>query len=102
MAQYYAETQTSTLTLFNSSLHEHVLVQCICYNRCSVYQYFVLLVFGTIYNNFTHASSCKARSRITFMNAQKTSCKQHNRKCNKLINRLRRHLDALTTCGVIN
>lgn len=26
MAQYYAETQTSTLTLFNSSLHEHVLV----------------------------------------------------------------------------
>lgn len=55
MAQYYAETQTSTLTLFNSSLHEHVLVQCICYNRRSVYQYFVLLDFGTIYNNFTHA-----------------------------------------------
>lgn len=26
MAQYYAETQTSTQTLFNSSLHEHVLV----------------------------------------------------------------------------
>lgn len=54
MAQYYAETQTSTLTLFNSSLHEHVLVYVIP-NRCSVYHYFVLLDFGTIYNNFTHA-----------------------------------------------
>lgn len=56
MSQYYAETQTSTLTLFNSSLHEHVLVYVIIgvLLFCSLRFWYNLQQFYTCMLHFHH------------------------------------------------